>query len=123
VYDISVDITECSNAQDVRDRVRTELTGRSGYVRLTLEGELQQDVPIETDDLESLAPDLDGLVVRTGDIRSGYDIEVIAKEVGTVRGRFVQDVQAATDLDEEMRQKILITGLRALDGRSDLDVT
>ncbi len=125
MHDISVDITECSNAQDVRDRVQIQLTGRSGYVRLTLDGELQHDIPIETDDLQSLAPDLDGLVARMGDIKPAYDIDAITEQAGTVHGRFVQDVQAATDLDEELRQRILITGFAAARRtiRSGRDVT
>ena len=80
-------------------------------------------MPLDTDDFDSLAPNLDGLVVRLGDITPAYDIDAIAEQTGTVRGRFVEDVRAATDLDDETRRRILITGLRALDGRSDLDVT
>ena len=123
MHDITVDITHCSNGQDVRDRVQTELSDHSGYVRLTLQGDLEHDVPLVTDDFHSLAPNLDGLVVRIGDVTPAYDIDAIAEQIGTVRGRFVDDVRAAIDLDDETRRRILITGLRALDGRSDLDVT
>lgn len=123
VDDITVDITHCSNAQEIRDLVQAELSGRSGYIRLTLEGDLEHDVPLATDDFDSLAPNLDGLVVRLGNITPAYDIDAIAEQTGTVRGRFVEDVRAATGLDDETRRRILITGLRALDGRSDLDVT
>jgi DNA repair exonuclease SbcCD nuclease subunit len=123
VHDVSVDITNCSNTQDVRDRVESRMTELTGYVRLTLEGELDHDVPIRTEDFGALAPDLDGLFVRVGDVKPAYDIEAIAEQTGTVRGRFVQDVRGANDLDDETRRRILVTGLRALDGRSDLDVT
>jgi DNA repair protein SbcD/Mre11 len=123
VHDITVDITHCSNAQEIREHVRAELSERTGYVRLTLEGDLEHDVPLDTDDFDSLLPSLDGLVVRLGDITPAYDIDAIARQLETVRGRFVEDVRAATDIDEETRRRILITGLRALDGRSDLDVT
>jgi hypothetical protein len=39
----------------------------------------------------------------------------------TVRGQFVRDVQAS-ELTPEERQRIIVTGLRALDGRYDLEV-
>jgi exonuclease SbcD len=123
VHDVSVDITNCSNTQDVRDRVQHQLADLTGYARLTLEGELEHDVPIQTVDLRDLAPGLVGLVVRIGRIKPAYDIDAIAEQTGTVRGRFVQDVRAATNLDDESRRRILIAGLRALDGRSDLEAT
>ena len=38
----------------------------------------------------------------------------------TVRGQFVRDVQGA-DLDEEERRRVLLVGLRALEGQAALD--
>jgi hypothetical protein len=38
-----------------------------------------------------------------------------------VRGQFVQDVMAA-DFDDDRRRRVLHIGLRALEGRTDLEV-
>jgi hypothetical protein len=41
----------------------------------------------------------------------------------TVRGQFVRDVRADPTLTDDQRRRVLVTGLRALDGRTDeLDV-
>lgn len=39
-----------------------------------------------------------------------------------MRGEFVGDVMGAAELSEDDRRRILITGLRALGGRDDLEV-
>ena len=58
--------------------------------------------------------------MRAGRIGLGYDLDAIAAET-TVRGQFVRD--ALQELgDEETRRKIVLTGLRALEGRADLEV-
>ena len=49
-----------------------------------------------------------------------YDMARIGQEP-TVRGQFVRDVQAS-QLTPEERQRVIVTGLRALDGRDDLEV-
>ena len=60
-------------------------------------------------------------MVRLGDLHPAYDLPVIAAEP-TVRGQFVRDVLEA-ELDEAERRRVLVVGLRALEGRSDLDPT
>ena len=55
-----------------------------------------------------------------GRIRPRFDVESIAKET-TVRGQFVRNVMAAV-MDDEKRQRVLMTGLRALEGKRDLEV-
>jgi len=50
-----------------------------------------------------------------------YNFEAI-KDEATVRGEFVRQV-TSSDLPEDEKQRVLVTGLRALDGREDLEVT
>jgi hypothetical protein len=50
-----------------------------------------------------------------------FDLDALRQEQ-TVRGEFVREVSADDALDEELRRKVLLTGLRAFDGRSDLEV-
>jgi hypothetical protein len=63
---------------------------------------------------------LDGLVVRSGALHVAYDLEAIGGQA-TVAGEFVREVNAA-DIPPDLRYHILITGLRALDGRRDLEI-
>jgi len=53
-----------------------------------------------------------------GRISVAYDFVMLAEE-RTVRGQFVRSVQVASELDDDERRRVLITGLRALDGRTD----
>ena len=126
VHDLECDLTGCTSRQDVRDRAAAVLRDKHGAARLTLRGDLARGVEIGPRDLDvrellEQVPTLDALVVQTGAVRTDYDFEAIAGEA-TVRGQFVRDVLADPELDEEMRRRVLVTGQRALDGRSDLEV-
>ncbi|HLH70028.1 MAG TPA: metallophosphoesterase [Candidatus Dormibacteraeota bacterium] len=118
--DLAMDVTGCGSAQEVRDRAARLLAGQTGVVRLTLTGELDPRVDLRASDLADVAPWLEALTVRLGALTVAYDLDAIAAEQ-TVRGQFVRDVMAS-DLDPELRRRVIVTGLRALDGRSDLEV-
>jgi hypothetical protein len=89
-------------------------------VRVTVEGELASGVSLDLNELQRLGSHLDGLQVRAGRIGVGYDLDAVAAE-STVRGQFVRDALAEV-ADDELRRKVVITGLRALEGRADLEV-
>jgi hypothetical protein len=59
-------------------------------------------------------------VVRDGQLSVTYDLEAIHAEQ-TVRGQFARDA-AETIEDPELRRRVVLTGLRALEGRTDLEV-
>lgn len=120
VHDLKVDVTGCASQQDIRDLLSARLAGLSGSVRITLDGELGREAELSLADQRDIAPHLDGLVVRPGALRVGYDIEGIAAEE-TVAGQFVREVRAS-GLPAELVDRVLVTGLRALEGRSDLEV-
>lgn len=121
VHDLVLDVGGCCSSQEIRDRLVGLAGERSGIARLTVGGELQPDVDLREDDLRHvLAGTFDAVQVRLGDLRSGYDLAAIREE-HTVRGAFVSDV-LDSDLAEDEQRRVLIAGLRALDGRDDLDV-
>lgn len=120
VHDIQVDISGCTNQQDVRERVLAAITDLAGMARVTLSGDLLPDVDLRVEDLGRIEPPLDALVVRLGQIKATYDFDAIVQQQ-TVRGQFVRDVLQA-GLNDDQRRRVLITGLRALDGRDDLEV-
>lgn len=119
VSDLMVDLTGVEHSGQVVERVREEAAGLSGVVRVTLTGEIGTEVDLRLQDVASLTiPGVNALVPRLGSIRVAYDLDRLADEQ-TVRGQFVRDVLAASDLGDDQRRRVLVTGLRALDGRGD----
>ena len=64
---------------------------------------------------------LGGARTRVGALSMAFDLESLAAEQ-TVRGRFIRNVQRASDLSDDDPRRILVTGLRAFSGRKDLEV-
>jgi DNA repair exonuclease SbcCD nuclease subunit len=120
VHDVAVDLVGAAHAEAVQEQVDAALSGISGIVRVTLHGEVASEVQVDPVRLRRPAH-VEAWVVRVGDLRYGYDVVALRREQ-TVRGQFVRDVEADPDLSEESRRRILLTGLRALDGRGDLAV-
>lgn len=119
-HDFTIDVTGCTSQQQIRDRIKAATSGSTGIARITLNGELRPDVDLRVQDLSDAAANLDAVSLRVGNLRPGYDLESIGREA-TVRGQFVRDVLEG-QLSEDERRRVLVTGLRALDRRSDLEV-
>ena len=119
-HDIDLDVTGCESQQAVRDRLARQTDGLAGVARVTLSGELARDVDLREEDVRDALGRFEAVQVRVGDLRPGYDIDAL-KEEQTVRGQFVSDV-LESDLADDERRRVLTAGLRALDGRSDLEV-
>lgn len=117
VHDFEVDVTGCASNQDVREAVAARLAGVGGVARVTFSGELAADIEI---DVIGVAPQLDALLARRGVIHAPYNFDALSREQ-TVRGQLVRDVQES-GLSEERKRKVLVTALRALAGRRDLEV-
>ena len=121
VHDLLLDVSGCTSGEDVRRRLGELAGARSGVLRLTVEGELHPVVDLREDDLrESLRGRFDALQIRFGALRAAYDLDAIRREP-TVRGQFVRDVLAA-GLPADEARRVLVAGLRALEGRTDLEV-
>jgi hypothetical protein len=120
VREITVNVDGCASQQEVRERIRDALDGLSGCVRVTLAGQLRAEVDLRAQDLCDLIPGIDALSIRRASLSVAYDFEFLRKEI-SVRGQFVDDV-LKSELPEEEKRSVLVTGLRALKGRSDLEV-
>lgn len=120
VLDVHLDVTGCASGNDVRQRAAVELGEFTGCVRVTVSGEVAAEVEVSLADIERSAPQAMAVIARAGVLTTSYDIESLQAE-NTVRGEFVTDV-LSTDLPEGLKQKIVVTGLRALEGRADLEV-
>lgn len=119
VHDLTIALDGCHHLDDVRQRIAMVIAPLTGSARVTLSGEVPAELPVDTRALTALGEHLDGFVVRTDALLPSYDLEAIHAEA-TVRGQFARDTLAITD--DERRRKVLITGLRALEGRADLEV-
>lgn len=120
IHDCSLDVTGAVSLQDVRRALVDCLRGRKGVARVTVHGEVEPAVSLRVNDLRDVEHELDALVIRLDQVTVGYDTASIAREA-TIRGEFVRDVLAA-DLPDDTRRRVLVTGLRALAGRDDLEV-
>ena len=126
MHDVSVDATGCQTVDAICERVRAALEALPGsegvrVARLALSGDIPEDLDVREADLLAIPTDLDALTTRPLQLHAAYDVDRIAKEV-TVRGSFVRLVREAPDLDNAEREFVLRAGLRALAGRSDLEV-
>jgi hypothetical protein len=117
---IDVDVSGSASSQDVSDRIVSALGGRKGSVKLCLNGEIQPTVSLDMATLRYVTRDLEFAQFDTQGMRTAYDFSAIGDEK-TVRGQFVRDVMGAS-MDEDERQRVLVTGLRALAGHHDLEV-
>ena len=118
--EVVVDVTGISHRDDILDQVREAAESGCEFVRVTLTGELSPSIDLRHSDVHACLGDGVAVVVRRRDLRTAYDLGAIAREP-TVRGQFVEDVQRAGLPDEETR-RVLTIGLRALEGRTDLEV-
>ena len=117
LHDLTVDLTGVTNASEARGRVSEAIAGLRGIVRVTAVGEIGPAVDLRERELLELGSHLEAFVPRLARLKVAYDVEALMGEP-TVRGQFVRDVSEA-DLDDETRRRVLVTGLRALDGRAD----
>lgn len=120
VHDLTIDVTSLASRQEVRDRLKALVARLGGVIRLTVSGEIEPNAVLDEADLRDCLAGFDAYQINTAGLRTGYDLDAIAQEP-TVRGEFVRDVRQEGLPPDETR-RIIVTGLRALDGRNDLDV-
>ena len=120
VHDIDIDISDCTTRQQIREGISERVNGLSGFARLTVRGTVAPEVSFTGNDLRDAMSAFDAVQIRQTELRAGYDLEALRGEP-TVRGRFVADVLDA-GLDPVEERRVLTTGLRALEGRTDLEV-
>jgi exonuclease SbcD len=118
--DVHIDVTGSASLQDVVDRFVVALGNRTGIARAFLAGDVAATAEIDMNVLRNAARSMQYIAFDVAGIRPTYDLDQLRAE-RTVRGQFVRDVMDAEMIDDE-RRRVLITGLRALAGRKDLEV-
>ena len=119
-HDLELDVTGLANQQQILDRLEAKASSLSGFVRLTVRGEHAPTIDIQESDLRDRLSNFEAMKIVFGDLRPTYNLASIGQEP-TVRGQFVRDV-FDSNLAEEEKQRVVVTGLRALEGRTDLEV-
>ena len=120
VHDIEIDISDYTTQQQIRDKLAELADGLSGFARLTVRGSISPEVSFMESDLRDAMSAFNAVQIRQGALRAGYDFEALRVEP-TVRGQFVADILDA-GLDPAEERRVLTIGLRALEGRRDLEV-
>lgn len=120
VRDLTVDVDGCASADGVRQRVEDAVRGLSGSARISLTGALEREVALNPHDLVDAVREMDGVAFRFDGLSVAYDWGALEAEQ-TVRGEFVREVRAA-GLPADETRRVLITGIRALEERTDLEV-
>ena len=120
VHDIEIDISGYTTLQQIRDGIAKQVEGPGGFARLTVRGDIEPAISVTESDLRDAMRAFDAVQIHLEALRPGYDFESLRVEP-TVRGQFVADVLGA-GLDTVEERRVLMTGLRALEGRQDLEV-
>jgi DNA repair protein SbcD/Mre11 len=119
VHDVTVTLDGAAHLAEVERAIAEARSANPGCLRVTLAGEVASSLELDRRELARIASATPDLVLRVGGVATGYDLAEIERET-TVRGQFVR-AAAAID-DPELRRRVTLTGLRALEGRRDLEV-
>ena len=116
-----VDITGVDTVSEVRSRIRAAAGDGAGALRLLVEGMVERDLGLRGPALVANLARQHPTDVRIGMMYRPYDTDAIAKRAD-VRGAFVRNVRDL-GLESDLERRVLITGLRALDGSEVLEVS
>ena len=121
VHDLTLDITGFTNRHQIRGALREITRDLNGLARLTVSGDIEPSLDFREGAIrDQLLESFEAVQIRKTGLHLAYDLKQICEEP-TVKGQFVRDVLEAALPGEEER-RILRMGLRALDGREDLEV-
>lgn len=126
-HSIDVDVSGAVSVFDIVEAVRGAVAELGGFVRIDLCGTLGADIGLAASDVAAAMPTnsidhLDELVIRQAGLTQAYDLDSVLAEDLSVRARFVELALADPERSAQDRDLIIELGLRAFDGRSDLEV-
>lgn len=118
LYDLTVDLTGSSSKRDVLRRIHASLHDVTGVIKVTLTGRLEPEVIVSREDVDALTSSARSVIVDWS-VSVGLD-DQIRVEDPTVRGQFIRDV-VASGLPSDRQERVMLVGLRALAGSSQLE--
>ena len=118
VRDVEVRLTGEATSTEVISTIRSALRSVDGFVRITLTGSIADTARIDIRQIEKISErQIQALKVRLGPVRVTLDFVELAKEK-TVQGKFISNVLQDDSLNDEMKQRVIMLGIRALNGQS-----
>ncbi len=123
LHQLQVEVSNCKNIADLENLLRYELNkagvAEDDLCKITLKGETDPELIMDTDCLEALLEENIYLVLIKDDTCCQPDIASYIAEP-TLRGEFVRMTHARTDLTAEQKARIITYGLRAIAGKDIL---
>jgi exonuclease SbcD len=119
LHEVEVNLTGIQSKEDALWSVKRAIRNLAGILRISLVGRVSPDIVIQHEDLEQVAGALDQVLV-VWNATPDLDLDQLAEEP-TIRGRFVLDVLSSTTLTDVHRQRVMLAGLRALAGHTQLE--
>lgn len=120
LYEISIDISSVSNTHDVDNLIRKELQSisKDSLLKINLTGNIAEDINIDTEILSSALNELYYFAKVLNKTKLNINIDNYKNDI-SIKGEFVRTV-LNSNLPLEEKEQIIITGLKALNGESDL---
>lgn len=118
IHDVSVELSGSLSFDEIMARINNALEGinRDDIVQVTLTGETTEDTDIETDSYQA-ALESRFFFIRFKDKTEPFiDYRKYADDV-SLKGEFIRLVKEQTDLSDEEKTQIIMTGIKALAGR------
>ncbi len=112
-----VDVSAAADVYEAYKIVKNSIkANKKDLIRVVLRGEISFDGDGLKEELERLLADEYYFVSVKDDTLRKFDLEKIAGDV-SLKGEFIRTVLSDEKLDDETKQKIISTGLKALSGR------
>lgn len=120
LYEIDVDISHTQSTHDIDECIRQSIhdISKDSMIKINLIGAISENLNIDIDLLSSALNELYYFVKIVNKTRLNINIDNYKNDV-SIRGEFVRKVLSSTLSDTE-KEQIIITGLRAFGGESDL---
>lgn len=115
IEDKTIDISDCGASYEAYQKIKNEIDiNRENLYRINLVGNIDFDNDNMKNDIEGYMANLCFFVSIKDKTRRILHLDDIKNEI-SIKGEFVRTVLASNEYDEETKQEIIETGLKALD--------
>jgi len=120
IHELQVPLSGSLNYKEIMEKISGQLASipKEDIVQILLTGDLSEDTEIEIDSYEkALKSDFNFYYIRVKDkTETKIDYEKYENDI-SLKGEFIRLVKEQSDLSEEEKSKIIMTGIKALAGR------
>lgn len=118
-HEIVVNIDKCNFEKDVTAEIENSIEGitQKDMIKIILNGEISEELQYDTTFIEKYFKDRFYFFKIKDESRLKINYEKYKDSV-SLKGEFIRLVEAS-DMDEQEKNQIILTGIRALEGRAD----